>query len=136
MTALFCNNAETEANGMLNIHGVFNELYAPDFPAKQDRIVLVGIVEWQRDVSGREPFRIDLTDPDGDPIFTVDGYTDVKATSESEPPAKTHFILPLENVIFTQPGRYATRIELHGKTFAGPSLHLMKSQPERKTSTA
>ncbi len=43
---LFCADAGTGPDGKLSIHGIFNELNAPDFPALQDRIVLVGIVEW------------------------------------------------------------------------------------------
>ena len=36
---LFCRDAGTGPDGKMDIHGVFNELLAPDFPAKQDRMV-------------------------------------------------------------------------------------------------
>ncbi len=31
---LFCADAQAGPDGKLDIHGVFNELYAPDFPAR------------------------------------------------------------------------------------------------------
>ena len=103
---LFCTDAGTGPDGKLNIHGVFNELQAPDFPARQDSMVLVGIVEWHRDVQGRIPFAVDLTDPEGLAIFSIAGHTDVEARPESRAPAKTQLILPLEKVMFPVPGHY------------------------------
>ena len=69
---LFCTDAGTGPDGKLSIHGIFNELHAPDFPARQDKMILVGIVEWQRDLQGRIPFTVDLTDPGGMAIFSID----------------------------------------------------------------
>ncbi len=136
LTALFCNHAETGADGRLTIHGVYNELYAPDFPARQDRIVLVGILEWDRTVSGRQPFRFDLKGPDGSVVITVDGHTEVRIASENQPPAKTHFVFPLENLVFTEPGEYFTYVEIGGKTWQGPSLYVAKAPPEQDAANA
>lgn len=130
ITALFCDKAQAWENGKLDIEGVFSELYAPDFPARQDSMTLVGIVQWEREDDGRQPFRIDLDHPDGHPIFTVDGHTDVEARPEPRPPAKTYLILPFEKVVFTAPGRYRVRTAIKGRTFDGPSLFLVKSEPK------
>ncbi len=124
---LFCTDARTAADGKLDIHGVFNELYAPDFPARQDRMVLVGIVEWPRDLEGRIPFAVDLVDAEGMAIFSIEGHTEVDARPPSRPPAKTHFILPLEKVMFQSTGHYRARIKLNGEDIPGPSMHLMRS---------
>ncbi len=124
---LFCTDAGAGADGKLSIHGIFNELHAPDFPALQDRIVLVGIVEWPRDVQGRIPFTVDLTDPEGMSIFLIEGHTDVEARPPSQAPAKTQLILPLENVMFPAPGHYRVRINFNGTELAGPSMHLLRS---------
>ena len=124
---LFCADAKARPDGKLDIHGVFNELYAPDFPARQDEMVLVGIVEWQRDLQGRIPFTVDLTDSDGKAIFSIEGHTDVDARPASKAPAKTHFILPLKNVMFPAPGHYRVRININSSELAGPSMHLMRS---------
>ena len=125
---LFCTDAKTGPDGKLDLHGVFSELYAPDFPARQERMVLVGVVEWQRDLQGRIPFTVDLTDPQGMAIITVEGHTDVDARPASKAPAKTHLILPFENVMFPAPGHYRVRININGSELAGPSMHLMRSQ--------
>ncbi len=124
---LFCADAQAGPDGMLDIHGVFNELYAPDFPARQDQMVLVGIVEWQRDLQGRIPFTVDLTDADGKAIFSIEGHTEVDARPPSKAPAKTHFILPLKNVMFPAPGHYRVRININNSELAGPSMHLLRS---------
>ena len=124
---LFCTDATTRADGKLDIHGVFNELYAADFPARQDQMVLVGIVEWQRELQGSIPFAVDLVDAEGMAIFSIDGHTEVDARPPSRPPAKSHFILPLKNVMFPVPGSYRVRIRLNDSELAGPSMHLMRS---------
>ncbi len=115
----------------MDIHGVFNELLAPDFPARQDRMVLAGIVEWQRDLQGQVPFKMDLTDPAGLSIFTIEGHTEIEPRPPSRAPAKTEFVLPLTNVMFPAPGRYQMRIDINGEVLSGPSIHLMRSSAEK-----
>ncbi len=124
---LFCTNAGVGPDGKLSIHGIFNELRAPDFPARQDEMVLVGIVEWQRDLEGRIPFTVDLNDPAGISIFSIEGHTDVEARPPSKAPAKTQLILPLKNVMFPVPGHYRVRININGTDLPGPSMHLLRS---------
>ncbi len=124
---LFCENAGVGPDGKLSIHGIFNELRAPDFPALQDKMVLVGIVEWQRDLDGRIPFAVDLNDPGGVSIFSIEGHTDVEARPASKAPAKTQLILPLKNVMFPAPGHYRTQININGSELSGPSMHLLRS---------
>ena len=121
----FCEHAETDANGKLDLHGIYNELHASAFPARQDRLVLAGIVEWNRDDQGQMPFKIDLMDPDGSEIFTIDGHSEVDSRPVSRPPAKTHLILPLENLIFSQAGQYPAILQIKDRTIEGPSLYLM-----------
>ena len=125
---LFCRDADSGADGRLNIHGVFNELYAPDFPARQDRMVLAGVIEWQRNVDGRIPFTVELNDPDGMAVFSIEGHTDVDARPRSRAPARTHLILPLENVMFPAPGEYEVHVDVNGTALTGPSMHLMRAE--------
>jgi hypothetical protein len=124
---LFCTDAGNGSDGKLSIHGIFNELRAPDFPARQDQMVLVGLVEWQRDLQGRIPFTVDLTDPGGKSIFSIEGHTDVEARQLSQAPAKTQLILPLKKVMFPVPGHYRVRININGTELSGPSMHLLRS---------
>jgi hypothetical protein len=129
-TALFCDNAETCDRGKLHIHGVFDELYAPGFPARQDCVYLAGIVHWDRADHGRYPFRIDLVDPSARPIFTIEGFTDVESRSDQQPPAKTHLVFPMQNLVFISAGRYRLLATINDEQHHGPSLHLMQASAE------
>ncbi|MEE8538300.1 MAG: hypothetical protein V3S54_00685 [Woeseiaceae bacterium] len=129
---LFCTDASAGPDGKLNIHGVFNDLRAPDFPARQDQMVLAGIVEWDLHEQGRIPFRIDLIDPEGMSIFTIEGHTDVEPQPQSGAPARTQFVLPLKNVMFPVPGRYQIRMDFDGHKTTGPSMYLLRSSDEQE----
>jgi hypothetical protein len=104
--AVACDEARVRPDGKLDITGVFNELYAPGFPAKQDRMTVVFIVEWSRDESGRIPLRADLVDEQGQKSFTIQGHTDVEPRSADRAPAQTRLVMPLEDVVFPKAGSY------------------------------
>lgn len=129
LLALVCDDARPNPEGKLDVHGVFNDLFAPGFPAKQDRMVLVLVVEWDREDEGRHAFRLDLVDPDGRPNLTVDGHTDVDRRPPDRPPGRTRLIMPLEDVVFPRPGPYRFRVRVKGRELQGPTLHLMESAP-------
>jgi len=126
--ALVCDHAAATAEGKLDVHGIFNDLYAPAFPAVQDRMVLVLAVEWSRSDSGRYLFRVELVDPEGKPTLSVDGHTEVDARPDDRPPARTRLVLPLEKVVFPGPGEYRFKVQLKGDWHEGPSLHLIASE--------
>jgi hypothetical protein len=125
--ALVCDDARVRPDGKMDVEGVFNELMAPGFPAKQERMVLVTTIEWSPGDEGRNKFRLDLVGPDGRPSLTVDGHTDVDARDPGRPPPRTRLILPLEEVVFPQPGRYTFQIRVKGRKLRGPSLFLMEA---------
>ena len=109
--ALTCEDASVREDGRVDVHGVFHQLYAPGFPAQQDRLVLALAVEWDAGEKGRQPFRIDLVDPSGSPALTISGHTDVDGHSAGEGPPQTRLIMPLEGIVFPAAGTY--RLELH-----------------------
>jgi hypothetical protein len=110
---------------------VFNELYASDFPARQEHLVLAGVIEWERHTQGRIPFKIDLTGPDGKSVFSIDGHTDVEFRPVNSAPAKTQLVLPMEKVMFPVPGQYRVRLAVNDAEIFGPSMHLMRSDDEQ-----
>lgn len=124
---MICSDARTKADGRLVIDGVFNELFAPGFPARQEKIVIAGMVIWDAGETGRIAFRIELIDPMGASVFTVDGYTDVEISPNQETPPKTQLVLPLEKVVFNEPGRYRTQIDINGTRVTGPSLFVLRT---------
>jgi hypothetical protein len=127
LLALLCDRASVTAEGKLDIHGAFNDLYAPGFPARQDHVVLVTVVEWAREDEGRFALRVDLIGPDGKPSLTVNGHTDVDRRPADRPPARTQLIMPLETVIFPVAGAYRFRIRVKGQEMEGPPLYLMRT---------
>ena len=127
LLALLCDDARVTPEGKLDIHGVFNDLYAPGFPARQDRMVLALVVEWAHEDAGRFAFRVDLVAPDGQPSLTVNGHTDVDQRPADRPPARTQLVMPLETVIFPTAGAYRFRIRVKGQDHEGPTLYLMRS---------
>jgi len=127
LLTLVCDDAGLSPDGKLDFHGVFNDLYAPGFPAKQDRMVLVVVVEWDRQDEGRHRFRVDLQDDDGKPTLSVEGYSDVDRRPDDRPPPRTRLVLPLEEVVFPRPGAYRFQIRIKGQSYPGPSLYLVEA---------
>jgi len=104
--AVICEQAEARADGRMDMHGVFHQLYAPAFPAQQDRMVLAAAVEWNEGEVGRQPFRIDLLDPKQTPVLTISGHTDVGPSAGGDAPPQTRLVMPLEGVVFPIPGTF------------------------------
>jgi hypothetical protein len=109
--AIACDKAEIGDNGKLNVEGIYNELSAPDFPAAHPSLTVVLVIEWGMQDTGEQPIRADLISPTGDMVVTIQGHTDVELAPDNEVPPQTRLILPLQNVIFQEPGRYHLRVQ-------------------------
>ena len=131
--ALVCDEARVDSEGKLHVQGAFNDLYAPGFPAKQERMVLVLVLEWDRADHGRYQFVVDLVGPGGTPSLTLRGHSDVDARSGDRPPARTRLLMPLENVVFPEPGPYRFKIRMKGRELEGPAVHVVRSEPASET---
>ena len=125
-----CDDARPTSEGKIDIHGVYHDLAAPGFPARQDLLVLVLVLEWGRSDQGRYLFKADLEDEAGKISVTVEGETEVHTPSPDSPPARSQLIMPLENIVFPKAGQYQFKVRVKGKTFDGPSLYLMESPEE------
>lgn len=114
--ALACDGARERSDGKLDVQGIFSELYAPGFPAMQDRMTVVFVVDWGPGEEGRQPLRVDLVDERGRKVLTIQGHTDVSRYVEGRPPPRTRLVMPLERVIFPMPGRYTFELTAAGVT--------------------
>lgn len=123
----FCHRAGSDDSGQLEIRGIFDELRAPSFPARQPRMRLAGLVSWNDGERGRVPFLIELLDPGDKAVFTIQGFSEVEESPGSAAPPRTQLNLPLEDVTFPEPGRYRIRLEVEGTQVYGPSLYLGKA---------
>ena len=125
--ALVCDHAEQTDDVKLDIRGVFNDLAAPGFPARHD-MVLVMTLEWSRDDIGPYDFEVDLTGPSGQSTVTIQGHSDVDRRDPDHPPARTQIVMPLQGVVFPEPGEYRFGIRIKGRTYEGPSLFLIEQE--------
>jgi predicted amino acid-binding ACT domain protein len=108
--SVVCEAARERPDGRLDLMGVFNELSATGFPAMQDTLTVVFVVEWSDDEAGRQPLRADMLNEAGRKLLTIQGHTDVDERGTARAPAQTRLVMPLEKVVFPEPGRY--RFEL------------------------
>ena len=123
----FCHRAGSDDSGQLEIRGIFDELRAPSFPARQPRMRLAGLVSWNEGERGRVPFLIELLDPGDKVVFTIQGFSEVQESPGSAAPPRTQLNLPLEDVTFPEPGRYRVRLQVEETQVYGPSLYLGKA---------
>lgn len=121
-----CEDARPTPDGKVDVHGVYHDLSAPGFPAKQDRLVLVLVIEWERADHGRYLFKADLEDDDAKISLTVEGETEVHRTVPDQPPARSQLIMPMEGVVFPHAGQYTFRVKVKGHTLEGPGIYLME----------
>jgi hypothetical protein len=122
-----CEDARPTPDGKLDVHGVYHDLAAPGFPARQDLLVLVLVIEWNREDHGRYLFKADLEDEDGKVSLTIEGETEVHSPDPANPPARSQLIMPLENIVFPHAGQYRFYVKIKGQTLDGPSLCLMEA---------
>jgi hypothetical protein len=120
----FCEHAELRPDGKLDVHGAFVDLAAPGFPASQDQMVLVVAVEWGSEDGGRYRFKVELTGGGPHPSFTIDGETEVKPYAAGDRPARTYLVMPVQDVVFPEPGPYRLEVRIKGEKLLGPVLHL------------
>lgn len=130
--SLACDHARLRPDGKLDVEGVFNELNAPGFPAAQERMTVVFVIEWPRDVHGSVPFRADLVDDAEQKMLTIQGHTEVHAARADHAPATTRVVMPLERVVFPHPGRYHFVLSARGQSVDGIPLHLVELPDETR----
>ena len=121
-----CDDARATPDGRLDLHGVFHDLSAPGFPARQDHLVLVLVLEWEREDHGRYLFKADLEDAQGRISLTVEGETEVHRAAPDQPPARSQLIMPMEGIVFPEAGQYTFRVKVKGHTFDGPGIYLLE----------
>ena len=122
-----CDDARPTPEGKIDLHGVYSDLSAPGFPAKQDKLVLVLVLEWAPSDEGRYLFKADLEDDEGNISLTVEGETEVRAPAPGHPPSRSQLIMPMEGVVFPHAGQYSFRVKVKGQTLQGPGVFLIEA---------
>lgn len=123
--ALLCEDAKIRDDGRLDASGVFHQLYAPGFPARQDALTLAAAIEWAPEERGEIPFSIDLLDPSGSPALTINGETEVGGRQPLQGPPQTRLVMPLADVVFPAEGTYDFVLRVGGEEVRLTPLHLI-----------
>jgi hypothetical protein len=123
LLSLACEDARPRPDGRLDILGIFDELQAPGFPAVQDRMTVVFVMEWTAEEEGRRQFRADLLDGRGRKVLTIEGHTDV-SIQPGRSRARTRLIMPLEKVVFPGADDYRFVLVVDGAETPAFSLRL------------
>lgn len=126
--ALVCEDASVRHDGRVDVHGVFHQLFAPGFPAQQDRLVLAVAIEWDAGETGRKDFRIDLLDPSGSPALTVSGHTDIDPAAAGDAPPQTRLIMPIDRIIFPAAGTYRFELIVGDDRVPLSPIHLLERE--------
>lgn len=129
--ALICEEANGREDGRTDLTGIYHHLYAPGFPAQQERMVLMLALEWDGGETGRKNFKIDLLDPSGSPVATISGHTDVSVRRAGEAPPQTRVVMPMERVIFPVAGSYRFELTVGSKKVRLAPLHLIENPDAR-----
>lgn len=130
--AAICEEASVRDDGRVDLHGIFRELEARTFPARQDRLTLALSVEWGAAERGTFRFRIDLLDPSRAPAFTIAADTEVRPGGDRRIPPQTRLILPLDDVRFPVPGTYAFELAIGDERVLLATLHLLENRSNRR----
>ncbi len=104
--SLVCEHASARADGRIDVHGVFHQLYAPGFPAQQDHLTLVVVLEWERAKAAPSGSASTCSIRRQVRAVSINVETDVSFPAENGAPPQTPLVLPLENAVFPAPGTY------------------------------
>lgn len=132
LLAAACDEARERADGKLDLLGVFSELSAPGFPAVQDRMVAVFVIEWDEAERGRQALKAELRDASARTILTIEGHTDVFPRQDGAARPRTQLIVPLERVVFPAAGRFDFELTAGGTTVYGFAL-MVAERPSDET---
>ncbi|HEU0053040.1 MAG TPA: hypothetical protein VFQ39_07675 [Longimicrobium sp.] len=125
--AILCEGAQGRDDGRVDFHGVFHQLYAPGFPARQDELTLALAIEWEPHETGRIAFAIDMLDPQRSPALSITGHTDVGERQALQGPPQTRLLMPLEGVVFPTEGTYVFELAINDERTRLTPLHLIRN---------
>ncbi|HEX5724899.1 MAG TPA: hypothetical protein VFX98_05505 [Longimicrobiaceae bacterium] len=125
--ALICEDADARDDGRLDVRGVFHQLYAEGFPARQEAMTLAIAIEWEPHERGIFQFAVDLLDPTRSPVLTISAETDVQHHGgPSEAPLRSQMVLPLSDVVFPREGTYVFELKVGEERRPLAPLHLIR----------
>lgn len=128
--AVIAEDAQLRHDGRMDVHGIFHELYAPGYPARQERLTLVTTIEWDEAERGAIDFSVNLLDPDGSPVLTINAETQVEDQYAVHRPARTQMAIPMEEIVFPRAGAYEFELSVGEVRQALAPIYLIENVEE------
>ena len=103
---LVADYANITRDGKLNLMGIFNDIYAQNFPARHSSMHLVAKLAAELGEYGQtRDFTVKLLDADGNSIFDLSGQLQVPPGGQGRIP-EVNLILELKDITFPKEGFY------------------------------
>lgn len=124
---LVADSANVSQEGKLNILGIFDTIYAFNFPCKHNQMTLITKIQAELTDAHHidRKIKITLVDEHTNPTFSIDGKFNFKNTPEGER-GTTSSIIVITNLLFEKPGNYFFKISIDGEEKGEIPLKLMK----------
>jgi hypothetical protein len=124
--AVVADAANVSQEGKLNILGVFDTIWAREFPFRHAAMVFVLRVRADFTDQGTYDLEVRLMDADGGQLFKASGPLTVP-TGIPGRPVKPHVIMGLAGVTFHKPGDYSFEVVLGDQHLKSVPLFVMEA---------
>ena len=128
--AVVADAANVSQEGKLNILGVFDTIWAREFPFRHAAMVFVLRVRADLADQGTHQLEIRLMDADGAQLFKAEGPLKVPGGLPGRP-IKPHVIMGLSGVSFPRPGDYSFEVLIDSRHLRSVPLWVMEAPAGR-----
>lgn len=120
-----CDCANISREGKLNVMGILNTIYAPQFPFAHPAMVYVAGIEARKSEAGKHQIRVNIVDADGHDITSpLQGELNI---SPNVPLRSTHnVILNINNLKIQKPGTYSIELIIDNQHAQSNELHIVE----------
>ncbi len=131
--ALIADAANVSQEGKLNILGIFDTIWAREFPVRHAAMVFVLRVKADFTEHGAHTLEVRLLDADGEHLFRAEGPIQVPGSAPGRA-VKPHVIMGLSGVSFKAPGDYSFEVIVDGHHLKSVPLYVMEAPapPEKR----
>ena len=134
LIAAICD-AANDSNGNLNMLGVFDTVYAAQFPAVHLKCVMVLRIVFSKNEEGAHEIRLTIADDDGHPLMNpIPLQVEVRVPEEAMF-VTTNLVVHLQQLKFERAGHYSINISGDGRMKATLPL-LVKPLPAQPGTTS
>lgn len=129
--AVVADAANVSQEGKLNILGVFDTIWAREFPVRHASMVFVLRVRADFTDQGTHQLQVRLMDADGKQLFKAEGPLQLPTAAPGRS-SKPQIIIGLNGVTFDKPGDYSFEVMVDGRHLKSVPLSLV-AMPGRRS---